>query len=86
MVLEVFTRKNSSIVNKAVVAYIVSADRDLGTVTYDDSRRLTLRLSQAGRWNARDGGGSDPYVSFGRLQLPWTAQEEEDYLHYSLGN
>jgi hypothetical protein len=86
VVLQTFTRKNTTLVNKALLAYITSADVEGGTVTYNPARQATMRLSQAGRWKITHGGGSDPYISFGRLQVPWTAQEEEEFLRYSMGN
>jgi len=34
----------------------------------------------------KNGSGSDPYVCFGVLQLPWTEQEQEEFRLYALGN
>lgn len=88
VVTQVYTKKGSDpeLVNKAEIMYIVSA-KD-GTVEYQDdanSRRIIF-LTQGGRWLMRDGDGSDPYIEFGSLKVPWTQQEMNNFLQYSLGN
>ena len=86
VVLETFNRKGTDIVNKATVAFITSANKESHTLTYDPIRKAILRMSASGNWKLEGGGGSDPYVSFGSLQLPWTPEEEKAHLEYSLGN
>ena len=84
----VYTKKGTNLVNKADIAYILSANKELNTVTYDDDpeNMRTIFLTQGGNWNMRKAFGSDPYIQFGELQLPWTAEEKEAHDQYSLGN
>jgi len=86
IVTKIYNKKGTDLTNKADAVRVVGHDKQSDIIDLDYDQKVTILLSQSGRWYMKNGSGSDPYVCFGVLQLPWTEQEQEEFRLYALGN
>lgn len=85
VVLRIYYRAGTDLVNKADVGYVLSSDTEMNTVTYDENTTETIFLTQAGNWKMKHRKDPQPYIDFGSLCLPMTQEQRDAHAEYRLG-